>query len=610
MNAEQAAGRLSASDAAIDTKPYSRGYIPDTLWSRIVVDVAPAAAGTWYLSLELPNFDRLEVFTIPEGGGEPVPFVALGDQVREPTDLRTRFHLAPIDLSAGQTVLLVRGQTGSTMTLDLKLRKLDQLLAEQQGFVVLQGFYIGIAFTLGVSAFGLFLFLRQRIYLIYVLNLSAYCLAWLIANGTGPGVIWPDLARSFHVDQHFLFAFTLYGTAEFARHFLTSDKVPAFVGTSLRILGGIGLVLTVMGPLLPPSSTYWYNALVSNIILPSAGVLMITTGFALFRGERTARLLMLTWIGLLAATAIAGARDVGLVPNSALTLTGPQLGSVFEMVVFAYMLVSRLGRLQREKEQVQREALLAERTHRAELEQRVADRTVELDAAVQRERAARRLQQQFVAMISHEFRTPLAIIDGAAQNVRAADSKGSGRLEKIRSAVRRLIRMVEACLIDDRVDGGTINLERDRFDLRGVVREAVDVIAAAAPEHTIAVDLGEEPALVTADPRLTEIAINNLLENAVKYSPVGTTVRVVLDASPAGLVLSVLDEGSGVPTGERDRIFERYHRAANTAGTAGAGLGLHLVRSIMDAHGGTITYSDAEPQGACFSLGFPSAEAA
>lgn len=610
LSPAEAAERLTAPDAAIDTKPYSRGYIPDTLWSRIVVDVAPAGAGRWYLSLELPNFDRLEVFTVPENGGAPVPFVALGDKVPEPTDIRTRFHIAPIDLSAGRTILLVRGRTGSTMTVDLKLRKLDQLLAEQQTFVTLQGFYIGIAFVLGMSAFGLFLFLRQWIYLVYVLNLLAYCLAWLITNGTGPGVLWPELAREFHVDQHFLFAFTLFGTAEFARPFLVSDRMPAFVGHSLTVLSAVGLGLTVLGPLLPESSDYWYNALVSNIILPSAGVLMITTGFALFRGEPTARLLMLTWIGLLGAIAVAGARDLGFIANTPWTLTGAQLGSVFEMVVFAYMLVSRLGRLQKEKEQVQREALLAEQTHRAELEQRVADRTADLDAAVQRERAARRLQQQFVAMISHEFRTPLAIIDGAAQNVRAADAKGSGRLDKIRSAVRRLIRMVEACLIDDRVDGGTINLERERFDLRGVVREAVDVIAAAAPDHVVTVDRDGEPAFVSADPRLTEIAINNLLENAVKYAPAGTRVRVVLDTVPDGLVLSVLDEGPGVPEGERDRIFERYHRAANTAGTAGAGLGLHLVRSIMDAHGGTITYRDADPRGACFSLRFPATEAA
>lgn len=601
-----AAERLVRSDATVETNVFSLGYTSHTLWSRIVLDIAPDAAGPWYLSLELPNFDRLEVFSVSSGGA-PAPLTALGDQVEEPTDIRTRFHIAPIDLPAGTTVLLTRGSTGSTMTVDLKLRKLAPLLAEEQDFFALQTFYIGIASVLGLSALGLFLFMRQWIYLIYVANLIAHTAGWLIANGTGPGHLWPELARSVHVDQQVFFAFTLFGTALFARHFLATDRVPALVRLSLTFVVVLGFAVTALRLFVPDSQTYWYGALVSNIVLPNAALLMFITGISLFRGEPAARPLMLTWIGLLAAIVLAVLRNLGLVPNTPLTLTGPQLGSVFEMVVFAYMLVSRLGRLQREKEQVQREALEAARAYEAELEQRVADRTAELDAAVHRERAARRLQQQFVAMISHEFRTPLAIIDGAAQNVRAADAKGSGRIDKIRSAVRRLLRMIDACLVDDRVESGTIHLHREPVDLAEMLRQCVDTMASAAPAHRIDFEAPPESIVVSVDPRLTEISINNLLENATKYSSEGSAVTVTLDASDAGVDLTVSDDGPGVPEAERERIFEKYHRADNTAGTAGAGLGLHLVRSIMEAHGGTVAYAAGDPRGSRFSLRFPTA---
>ena len=733
---EEARRRLSSSGVTVEDSTVSHGYVPDTLWARIVVEVAPEAAGRWYLSLELPNFDRLQVFTLPDPDGDPVPFVELGDRVPEPTDILTRFHIAPIDLPPGRTVLLVRGRTGSTMTLDLKLRKLDALLIEERAFFALQSFYLGIAAIFALSALGLFAYTRHAIYLVYVVNLMAHTMLWLLINGTGPGYLWPTLARSVHLDPHPFIWLTVYGTGAFAADFLSTTRVPAVVCTALKVMAAAGLVLGVAGFFVPEDDIYWSHALVSTIALPILAALLGLTGIGLYRGEPAARPLMLTWLGLVAAVVFALLRDIGAIPNNTFTLSGAQLGSIFEMLVFACMLVERLGRLQREKEQIQREALASAREHEMVLERRVADRTAELDAAnvrlraivssapfplllvreadggvlyanqracdllgapsdvivgrpgrdwlvdpaardtllavldergvvedleaelrrsdgtafwalmsvvrivydgepvrvvalnditrrkdlehdlrqtaeleaaaAERERSARRLQQQFVAMVSHEFRTPLAIIDGAAQNIEVSDTRSVGRLQKIRAAVRRLLSMIDACLVDERVDGGAIVLRRESVVLGGLLREAGDVIRAAAAGHTIMVELPEAPVVARADRRLTEIAVNNLLENAVKYSPPGTTVTVRLAPGPnGGAEVSVSDEGPGIPEPERARIFDKYYRAENTSGTAGAGLGLHLVRAIMGAHGGTVECASTGPAGSRFVLRFP-----
>ena len=601
----EAAVRLAAADAKVETRVFSRGYIPDTLWSRIVLDVVPEAAGRWYLSLELPNFDRLQVFTVTAPGSDPVPFVVLGDRVPEPTDIRTRFHIAPIDLPPGRTVLLLRGQTGSTMTLDVKLRKLDALLVEEQDFFALQAFYLGIAAIFGLSALGLFAYARQSIYLIYVVGLTAHTLLWLLINGTGPGHLWPTLARTMHVDPHPFIGLTVYATGAFAANFLSTTRVPASVCIALRGMAALGLLLALVGALVPEGYVYWSHALVSTIILPVLAVLFGLTGIGLYRGEPAARPLMLTWLGLVGAVVFALLRDLGFVPSNTFTLTGAQLGSVFEMVIFAYMLVARLGQLQREKEQIQREALVAAREQETILARRVADRTAALRAAVERERDARRLQQQFVAMVSHEFRTPLAIIDGAAQNVAVKEAGSRGRVEKIRAAVRRLLRMIDTCLLDERIEGGTIQLRPERFDLRDLLDDAVEVFRAAAPDRAFDVRVPAVPVPVHADPRLTEIAVGNLLENAVKYSPQGSTV--VVDVAPRvdGVEVAVTDEGPGVAAEDRERVFEKYHRAGNTTGTAGAGLGLHLVRSITDAHGGSVRCDAGAAGGGRFVIWLP-----
>lgn len=607
LSAAEALGGLSGPDAVVENAVYSRGYIADTLWARIALDVEPAAAGTWYLSLELPNFDRLDIFTVPPAG-DPVPFVTLGDRAPVPKPIQTRFHIAPIDLPAGQTVLLVRGWTGSTMTVDLKLRKLDALLAEEQSFFALQTFYLGIAATLGLSALGLFAYTRQVIHLIYVVNLVAHLGIWLIINGTGPGYLWPGLAGRLHIDPHVMIALSIFGTLAFSAIFLSTARVPRLVRFTLWIGAGVGVVLFAICLGVPVELTPWSSALVSQFLLPLAGLLLVPTAVALFYGEPAARPLMLTWFGFIAVIAVGTLRSQGYLPSNTLTLTGPQLGSVFEMLVFAYMLVARLGRVQREKDQVQREALAAARAHEAQLEQRVADRTAELDAAVVRERDARRLQQQFVSMVSHEFRTPLAIVDAAAQNFATGDAGDHGRLDKIRGAVRRLRGMIETCLVDERVQGGKIQLQPEDVELRDMVEDAVGMLRAAAADRRFVLDLPGEPVVVTVDQRLVGVAISNVLENAVKYSPVGSTIEVSVAEGAEDVEIAVTDQGPGVAEGDRDRIFERHYRAGNAAATSGVGLGLFLVRSILEAHGGTVRCTAGPAGGSRFVIRLPAAD--
>jgi len=591
----QAASRLQAADVEIETGLFSRGYTGDTLWARIVLEIDEAAAGRWYLSLQLPNFDRLQVFTVPDGH-QPIPLVELGDRVPTVTDIRTRFHIAPIDLEPGRLVLLAKGRTGSTLTLDLKLRKLDTMLESEQDFFALQTFYIGVASVFGLGAIFLFFYTGQPIHLIYVINLVAHLGIWLLINGTGPGHLWPDIADRFHIDPHFFVAMSIAATGAFSAIFLSGVRVPVLARRSLWGIAVIGLVLMVITLITPERHTYFSSALVSTFVLPGACIMIVLTAIGLVRGEPAARPLMLTWIGLIAAVILATLRDVGAIPSNAFTLTGAQLGSVFEMIVFAYMLLDRLGRVQREKEALQAEALAAARQQEVLLERRVLDRTAELDATLERERKARQLQQHFVSMVSHEFRTPLAVLDAAAHNIVPRHSADRDRLHTIHDAVRRLSGMIDVCLIDDRVQDGKIHLETEHLEICEVIENVVDILEAEAREHSFEMVWPDDPVFVMADPRLIEVAFNNVLENAVKYSPTGSKIEVSVVTADAMIQIAVDDQGPGVPPEDRDRIFDRFYRAGEPSSTKGVGLGLFLVRSILGAHDGTIRCG-ANPSG-------------
>lgn len=229
------------------------------------------------------------------------------------------------------------------------------------------------------------------------------------------------------------------------------------------------------------------------------------------------------------------------------------------------------------------------------------------ESAAEPEDFTRQLQQRFTSMISHEFRTPLAIIDAAAQNIRLRDQRNTRSVEAIRTAVRRLLRMMDACLNEGRMEVDTDQLRTQTFDLRVVLDAAVRAARIAAPARRIDLRGSTHSLTVDADPRRLEIAIGNLLENAVQYSPVGSTVTVAATAVLDGIEVVVEDEGSGIPQADRERVFEKYHRSDNIAGIPGAGLGLYVARELLRLHGGSLQYAQAEGGGSRFTLWIPGA---
>lgn len=259
---------------------------------------------------------------------------------------------------------------------------------------------------------------------------------------------------------------------------------------------------------------------------------------------------------------------------------------------------------------------LAQTTER-HLEHEVRQRTSELVYAQKQlheslefERRLRLEQRHLVDMLSHEFRTPLAIVDAAATNLVAVPPTDAAdlrrRVDQIRRAVASLAQLIANYLSND-------SLERDAFEAR--VRETsidpliddVSRLFARSPRHDLFIDLSDAPTLWPLDPFLIRIALNNLIDNALKYAPPGKVALTVrLDGESLSLMVS--DSGTGIGVGEAGRIFDKFQRGRQVSGIRGTGLGLFICRGIARAHGGDIRLlmgEDSPDGGTTFELRLP-----
>jgi signal transduction histidine kinase len=222
------------------------------------------------------------------------------------------------------------------------------------------------------------------------------------------------------------------------------------------------------------------------------------------------------------------------------------------------------------------------------------------------------LQRNFVSMASHEFRTPLAIIDGHTQRLisrsdRVTTEELAHRAQKVKSMVRRMTQLIDNLIGSARLIDGPIDLyyHPSRVDLRWLLRDSCQLQRELTPDARILEPAGAQQLIVYGDASLLGQLFCNLLSNAVKYSPEGAHIEVEAAQEDAEIVVSIRDRGIGIPEEERERVFERYYRGSNTSGIGGSGVGLSLVRSIVDLHKGAISLESREGEGSCFTLRLP-----
>ena len=224
-----------------------------------------------------------------------------------------------------------------------------------------------------------------------------------------------------------------------------------------------------------------------------------------------------------------------------------------------------------------------------------------------------RVRRDLVANVSHELRTPITALQAKLENlVDGVEAPDRETFETMLAQVERLGRLVQQLLDLSRLEAGVVPLERAAFPVEPLLEVAVREQQLHAPSVDVAVIV--EPADLTADgdPERVHQVVANLLENAVRFTPLGGTVEVRAHRSDQGVTIEVADEGPGIPDADRSRVFERFYRAdaARSSLEGGAGLGLAIARWIVDLHGGDIHPERRDPRGCRMVVTLPGPAAA
>ena len=228
-----------------------------------------------------------------------------------------------------------------------------------------------------------------------------------------------------------------------------------------------------------------------------------------------------------------------------------------------------------------------------------------------REATAARLQSDFVAAVSHEFRSPLTTMaqftELLADGRVSEESRRRVYFDVLHQQTSRLHRLVEDLLDFGLVNAGRWQCQFEPLELCQLVRDSVNAYQTSSPAAAITVNVTQPPIWIDGDPESLKRVIRNLLENAAKYSPAQTPVFVDVSRSAAHATIAVRDEGMGIPPHEQRRIFEKFTRgdAAKKACIAGTGIGLAMVKELVVAHGGDVSVDSAIGSGSTFLVTLP-----
>jgi two-component system, OmpR family, sensor histidine kinase KdpD len=222
--------------------------------------------------------------------------------------------------------------------------------------------------------------------------------------------------------------------------------------------------------------------------------------------------------------------------------------------------------------------------------------------------ATERMRNSLLSSVSHDLRTPLTAITGAASVLVEQELDSDTRrdlAETIYEESDRLNRLVTNLLEMTRIEAGSIQVRKEWQPIEEVVGAALSRLKYRTDEHTIMVELPPDLPLVPFDSVLIEQVLVNILENAIKYTPIGSSISLQAFASATALTVEVADNGNGLPPGDEERVFEKFYRTGAKGTPPGSGLGLTICRGIVEAHGGHIWAANQPGGGAVFSFTLP-----
>lgn len=620
---------LALPDQSWQRNPYDlihTGESTDDRWVRVPLVNSAATPRRVLLEVGWAQLDVAEAYVLADGvvveqwlSGDHRPFAS--------RPLPTRTFVFPLDLP-GSSAREVRLRLGIRESLfepvSLSLYEPSQfVVSEQREYLLYGAYYGGLIAMLLYHAF-LFIASRRREALYYALYL--FCLGLWHTDFVGFGHQYFWSSKEWSQIQLLVNWCLIVSALSFVSCFTGLPKfLPRLNRWLMVIIVLIGLLVAI--EMAAPQGEFVPTLWLVNSRLVLDTLLALLSIHAILSVQRWGlphvRFFLLGWACLVAGVIVymLFTSFPDLLPLNIVTENGITVGSGLQVILLGLALGSLLRQSMDDKLAAEQRANAIQSAYTTQLEAEVSSRTAELRQAVQRteeslakEQKARSEQRTFLATVSHELRTPLAVIDTVAQNLMldATDNDidlSRQRHEKILQATGRL-----TALLDDYLDEYRFSLLREQrarepHNLRALLEETVAAAAPLANGQYLVIDASGTDGDIVCDYEATMLALRNLVDNAMKYTPPQTTVRLssgrVGQRATDGVWIEVADDGPGMSSDQFERCFELPARGQNVGKVAGKGLGLILVRRMIEQQGGTVTVSSTQGQGCRFRIWLP-----
>ncbi|WP_034296465.1 sensor histidine kinase [Herbaspirillum sp. RV1423] len=592
------------------------GLLDATVWLRFEVQRAPRRGQEWWLEVQ-PNTIERAVLYVPDFDGNYSAYVSGSAIPFSQRDLRYRNPMFKLHVWSTRPQVFylkvkTRGSVAPRLTLWQPAEFLDAVGREQTAF----GLYLGVYAMLVLASFWFERALRDGVYRSF--GVYVFCCMLLMLGDTGLlfQYAFPEHPLWARTAFGLIIAFSLYACVDFLFRFL--DMPRRYPRLTRRYLGAVGIfsLLVAAGVLIAGyvETIRVLSVALTFFVAPLTFALLVKPALDSVQEVRYAFLItgVLMFVGLMVQFLLR----LGYIERNWITEYSAVIASLVFFLIIYYAISRRYYAMRAAKDAAQKKLL--EISHRTEmqLEQQVAARTEDLqqamatvEHALAQERAAYEEQRQFIATVSHELRTPLAVIDATAQNltrdVGQASAKALMRLEKIRQASERLSSLFDIYLSSNRLDVLSRGTAPTDVSLLPLLEDAIAAAQPLADRHRFILEQEGMPSRIWSDPDLLRLVLRTLADNAVKYTPSGSTVRLRAAMQEDGWRIEIADDGPGIPEDEQGLIFERFFRGRAASGNPGSGLGLALARRLVEMLGGTLILDTQIRQGATFRIWLP-----
>lgn len=589
-------GALAGNFRHLDTASLNAGYSTSTFWLKVVLNyrpVDPDAVPDWLLELAYPPMDHVDLYLPDESGrlslawqtGDMLPFSS--------RQIKQNNFLFDLNVRANQpqTVYLRVASHGSIQA-PLILWSSHAYIEDQPGRLYILGIIYGV--LAGMLAYNLFIFLsvRDRSYLYYILYITCFGLYQLSVNGAGIEFLWPDNPWWANVSTTFLIAAAILFASQFSRTLLQTPKLGRWLDVPLvlmMICAGAIMVLSLV--------TDYGLALrmVTGLVLVFTLAVFFIGIVAGLKGQRVARYFILAWSAFLLGGAINATMLLGFLPNTFLTMYASQIGSVIEVTLLSLALADRINSMREQQAKI------------------TAQASRDLALLNQQLAISNRLKDEFLATLTHELRTPMNGVIGSLELMQMEGTQEDIELyrQTASDSAQNMMGIVNGILTLTELQAGRVVARNEMFSLRHVLFQVRSGHEPHAREKglTMSVDVDEAmPDSLMGDAAKLRQCMECLLDNAVKFTPAGTVkIRVsgqYSDAQHVRLLIDVIDTGIGFSRLDEATLYQNFFQVdgSMTREYGGLGIGLAICRQLIELQGGRLSHQSEPGAGSQFRL--------